>query len=211
MTARFSVTVRQVREDGSEAPLEGELAAALAAPAEQFAGLAAWAAEEAGYLDHGEQGEGDRPGGPGAAAAAAAGHVRRRCRPGGAGRGGHQVPRGSVTAPWRPGTAGAWPACSGRSGSPGWPTGTGGSRTCYRLMPGRSCRRTRTPWGCGPWRPLAWQAAGRAGPGGHRGPDRRHGRPRPAHRAGRGPRGLDGRLLCGEGTGRGHGPSPPRT
>ena len=38
MTARFSVTVRQVREDGSEAPLEGELAAALAAPAEQFAG-----------------------------------------------------------------------------------------------------------------------------------------------------------------------------
>ena len=39
------------------------------------------------------------------------------------------------------------------------------------------------------------------------GADRRHGRPRPAHRAGRGPRGLDGRLLCGEGTGRGHGPS----
>ena len=55
MTARFSVTVRQVREDGSEAPLEGEVAAALAAPAEQFAGLAAWAAEEAGYLDHGER------------------------------------------------------------------------------------------------------------------------------------------------------------
>ena len=55
MTARFSVTVRQVREDGSEAPVDGELAAALAAPAEQFAGLAAWAAEEAGYLDHGER------------------------------------------------------------------------------------------------------------------------------------------------------------
>ena len=55
MTVRFSVTVRQVREDGSEAPLEGELAAALAGPAEQFAGLAAWAAEEAGYLDHGER------------------------------------------------------------------------------------------------------------------------------------------------------------
>ena len=42
MTVRFSVSVRQVLEDGSEAPLEGELAAALAAPAEQFAGLAAW-------------------------------------------------------------------------------------------------------------------------------------------------------------------------
>ena len=55
MTVRFSVTVRQVREDGSEAPLDGELAAALAAPAEQFAGLAAWAADEAGYLDHAER------------------------------------------------------------------------------------------------------------------------------------------------------------
>src|SRR6266496_281888 len=55
VTVRFSVTVRQVREDGSEVPLDGELAAALAAPAEQFAGLAAWAADEAGYLDHGER------------------------------------------------------------------------------------------------------------------------------------------------------------
>jgi hypothetical protein len=55
VTVRFSVTVRQVREDGSEAPLDGELAAALAGPAEQFAGLAAWAADEAGYLDHGER------------------------------------------------------------------------------------------------------------------------------------------------------------
>ena len=55
MTVRFSVTVRQVREDGSEAPLEGEVAAALAAPAEQFAGMAAWAADEARYLDHGER------------------------------------------------------------------------------------------------------------------------------------------------------------
>lgn len=55
MTARFSVTIRQVRDDGSEVPLDGELAAALAAPAGQFAGLAAWAAGEAGYLDHGER------------------------------------------------------------------------------------------------------------------------------------------------------------
>ena len=49
VTVRFSVTVRQVREDGSEVPLDGELAAALAAPAEQFAGLAAWAAGEARF------------------------------------------------------------------------------------------------------------------------------------------------------------------
>jgi len=55
VTVRFSVTVRQVRDDGTEAPLDGELAAALAAPAEQFAGLAAWTAGEAGYLDHGER------------------------------------------------------------------------------------------------------------------------------------------------------------
>jgi hypothetical protein len=57
VTVKFSVTVRQVREDGSEAPLAGELAAALAGPAEQFAGLAAWAAEEARYLDLGEREE----------------------------------------------------------------------------------------------------------------------------------------------------------
>src|SRR5512135_2323574 len=55
VTARFTVTVRQVLDDGSEAPLEGEVAAALAAPAEQFAGLAAWAADEARCLDHGER------------------------------------------------------------------------------------------------------------------------------------------------------------
>ena len=55
MTAKFTVTVRQVLDDGSEAPLEGELAAALAAPAEQFAGLAAWAAGEARFCDHGER------------------------------------------------------------------------------------------------------------------------------------------------------------
>ena len=55
MAARFTVTVREVREDGSEVPLEEDLAAALAAPAEQFAGLAAWTADEARYLDHGER------------------------------------------------------------------------------------------------------------------------------------------------------------
>jgi hypothetical protein len=57
VTVRFSVTVRQVRDDGSEAPVEGELAAALAGAAEQFAGLAAWAADEARFLDLGEREE----------------------------------------------------------------------------------------------------------------------------------------------------------
>ena len=57
MAVTLSVTVRQVREDGSEAAVDGELAAALAGPAEQFAGLLTWAADEAGYLDHGEREE----------------------------------------------------------------------------------------------------------------------------------------------------------
>jgi hypothetical protein len=44
VTVRFSVTVRQVLENGTEVPVEEELAAALDGTAEQFAGLAAWAA-----------------------------------------------------------------------------------------------------------------------------------------------------------------------
>ena len=55
VTVRFTVTVRQVREDGTEAPVEGELAAALAGAAEQFARLAAWAADEARFCDLGER------------------------------------------------------------------------------------------------------------------------------------------------------------
>ena len=57
MAVRFSVTVREVREDGDEVRVDGELAAALAGPAEQFAGLLAWAADESGFLDHGEREE----------------------------------------------------------------------------------------------------------------------------------------------------------
>ena len=49
------MTVRQVREDGSEVPADGELPAALAGTAEQFGCLLAWAAEESRYLDHGER------------------------------------------------------------------------------------------------------------------------------------------------------------
>ena len=51
-----SVTVRQVREDGGRGPAgRGAGGGAKASPAERFAGLAAWAADEAGYLDHGER------------------------------------------------------------------------------------------------------------------------------------------------------------
>jgi len=57
VAARLMVTVRQVLEDGSEAAVDGELAAALADSAEQFSGLLTWAAEESGFLDHGEREE----------------------------------------------------------------------------------------------------------------------------------------------------------
>jgi hypothetical protein len=57
VTVRLSVEIRQVLEDGSEVPVDGELAAALAAPAEQVAGLLSWTAGEAGFLDHGEREE----------------------------------------------------------------------------------------------------------------------------------------------------------
>jgi hypothetical protein len=55
VTVRLLVTIRQVHEDGTEVPVDGELAAALAGPAEQFAGLLSWAADESGFLDHGER------------------------------------------------------------------------------------------------------------------------------------------------------------
>src|SRR5260370_41893981 len=54
---RISVRVMQVRDDGSEVPLDGELAAALSDAAEQFAGLAGWVADESRYLDHAEREE----------------------------------------------------------------------------------------------------------------------------------------------------------
>jgi len=50
-----SVTMMQVNEDGSESPVDGELAAALAGPAERFSEMIAWAAQEAAGADHGER------------------------------------------------------------------------------------------------------------------------------------------------------------
>ena len=50
-----AVTVTQVNEDGTEAPADGELAAALAGTADQFSAMLAWAAEDAAGLDHGDR------------------------------------------------------------------------------------------------------------------------------------------------------------
>jgi len=49
------VTVTQVSEDGTEGPVGGELAAALAGPAGRFSAMVAWAARDAAGLDHGER------------------------------------------------------------------------------------------------------------------------------------------------------------
>jgi hypothetical protein len=55
MTVTVSVTVRQVREDGTQDPADGELAAALAGPVEQFSAMLTWTVQQAGPLDHGER------------------------------------------------------------------------------------------------------------------------------------------------------------
>jgi hypothetical protein len=55
MTVAVSVTVTQVLKDGSQGPADGELAAALAGPAGQFAAMLTWTAREAADLDHGER------------------------------------------------------------------------------------------------------------------------------------------------------------
>jgi hypothetical protein len=55
VTVTVSVTVTQVREDGSEGPLEEEMAAALAGPVEQFASMLTWTARQAAPLDHGDR------------------------------------------------------------------------------------------------------------------------------------------------------------
>ena len=49
------VTVTEIGDDGTEVPLDAELAAALAGPVRQFAGMLAWTAREAAPLDHGER------------------------------------------------------------------------------------------------------------------------------------------------------------
>ena len=165
MTVRFSVTVRQVLEDGSEAPVEGEVAAALASPRRSSSpGWRPGQPDEARFCDHGEREkvigeEGqelqrrllqaafdiDSAREQRAAQVTSAAGIRRGTVEAGHGRG--------VTSVFGPVPA-----------SPGWPTGTGASRTCTRPTPGRSCPMTRTPWGCGPWRPSTWPRAGSGRP-----------------------------------------------
>jgi hypothetical protein len=53
MELAVSVTVTMTGEDGTAVPVAGELAVALAAPAEQFSSMLTWAAGDASALDHG--------------------------------------------------------------------------------------------------------------------------------------------------------------
>jgi len=55
MELAVSVTVTRIGEDGSACPVSGELAAALAGPAEQFGEMLTWAARDAGAADHGDR------------------------------------------------------------------------------------------------------------------------------------------------------------
>ena len=55
VTVSVTVTVTEVREDGTAGPLEEELAAALAGPVEQFSSMLTWTAQQAAPLDHGER------------------------------------------------------------------------------------------------------------------------------------------------------------
>ena len=125
-------------------------------------------------------GEGDRAGGAGAAAAAAAGHVRHRQRPGGTGFRGHErggIPHGSVEEDHGRGLASVFGpvrvtrmAYRNRREPNLYPA------DARQVLPG-------DPYSLG-MRSLAAfhlaRARVRAGPGGHRGPHRGHGRPRPA-------------------------------
>lgn len=112
---RITVTIRQVRDDGTEAGLDGELAAALEESAEQFAGLAGRVGDESRYLDHAERERAVMEEGrelqrrlPQATYKLDAGQEERA-------EGVSRAPPGSGTAPSRPAAAGAWRPCSGRS------------------------------------------------------------------------------------------------
>src|SRR5262249_3572920 len=55
MTLCVSVVVTQTNPDGSQSPVDAELAAALAGPAEQFSSMIAWTAGQASGVDHGDR------------------------------------------------------------------------------------------------------------------------------------------------------------
>lgn len=55
VSVTVSVTVTQVREDGTMGPVDPELAAALAGPVEQLSTMLDWTTQDASRIDHGER------------------------------------------------------------------------------------------------------------------------------------------------------------
>ena len=158
MAVSVSVTVTQVSEDGTESPVDGELAAALAGPVGQFSSMVAWTADDAGALDHGDRekviaesgrdlqrdlleatltidsAREERIGQVTSAAGIRHGTVEK----------GHDRGVASIFGPVR---------------AAGWPTATAASRTSIRRTPGGGCPTTPIRWGCAPWSPITWPAA----------------------------------------------------
>ena len=184
MTVKFTVTMRQVREDGSEAPLDGGAGGGAGRPGgavRRAGGLGGGARR--GYLDHGErekvigdegrelqrrllQATFDLDGAR--EERAARGHQRRR-----------DPARHRREGP-RPG-----PGQRVRAG-PGHPDGLpepARAEPVPRRRPAGPARRPVLPGDAGPGGLPPGRRRVRAGPGGHRGPHRRHDRPRPARRA----------------------------
>ena len=152
MELKVSVTVTQVGEDGSERPVDGELAAALAGPAGQFGKMVTWAAQTPGAADHGDRET---------VIAESGRELQRQLLESTFTIDSKDEERGRIeqvtsAAGIRHGTAekghtGAWCPSSGRSARPGRRTATAGKRTCTRPMPGGCSPMTRTRWGCGRW------------------------------------------------------------
>src|SRR5262249_27245969 len=55
VTLHVSVVVTQVNPDGSQGPVDAELAAALAGPTEQFSSMISWTAGQAAGADHADR------------------------------------------------------------------------------------------------------------------------------------------------------------
>lgn len=191
MAVSVSVTMTRVSEDGSESPLDGELAAALAGPAERFSEMIAWAAQDAAGADHGE---------------------REKV----IGEAGRELQRQLLEATFTIDSAReervtqVTSAAGIRHGSveKGHDRGVASvfgpvraTRLAYRNRREASLYPADARWMLpdDPYtlgmralaaRHLAGGGYG-AGPGAHQGPDRGHGRPCPARRAGRGPGRLD--------------------
>ncbi len=165
-----------VLEDGTEVPVEEELATALAGTAEQFAGLAAWAADEARFCDLGEREEVIGTGGRelqrrlleatfaiDAAREERAGQVTSAAGiPHGSVEAGHERGVTSVSGPVRVSRM----AYRNRREPNLYPADARGSSPMIPI-----------PWGCGPGGVSPGRRGVRAGPRGHQGTHRGHGRP----------------------------------